>query len=542
MKRICLFAGYSSNNTIEDYVVYFIEQLSKYSDVYYYCDSDLDKNELKKLKPYVKGAYGKRHKKYDYGSWQELVKEIGKEKIRKYDELILTNDSCYGPLFPLDNVFETMENKKNDFWGLSASIGYHIHLQSYFLVFNKSVISTDYLFDFLDNVKQEKSLREVCDNYEDMLTYVLSQKGFKYDSYIPLDDRVLHPYFQTWDCIKEKKFPLLKVKTFYGLAGKQPIKDYKKFISENTEYDYKLIERDLKNRGLTNKEIKKNISQRRGESFGFKIKKVIAKPVIVFWNKYISKFDKRFDRNNENVSNSYMAISRQLTYIERRLDNLYDINNYENNEIEKFMKEHNNTFEKYNVVPTSVMSKVDFIDNSILFNNVQEFFRLIAEHKSFNKKRFIKTLFYGSYNIGDLTKYYINNGDMLVINQKDDNSIEHKLLSSKISNCDSNFIVTDSKEENVIFNIIFVNGVTLKSDYDSVVDFYKNILNLMDNESILITSANKTINDRKEDFMEELGLGIDFYTEDMFRYTISSADKMQMLFLKKSVKSDKKNN
>ena len=33
MKRICLFAGYDSNNIIHDYVIYYLKELSTVADV-----------------------------------------------------------------------------------------------------------------------------------------------------------------------------------------------------------------------------------------------------------------------------------------------------------------------------------------------------------------------------------------------------------------------------------------------------------------------------------------------------------------------------
>lgn len=77
MKRICLFAGYDSNNIIHDYVVYYIKELSTVADVYYMADNEISDDEKSKIAPYVKGAYGYKHGKYDFGSWQELIKIIG---------------------------------------------------------------------------------------------------------------------------------------------------------------------------------------------------------------------------------------------------------------------------------------------------------------------------------------------------------------------------------------------------------------------------------------------------------------------------------
>ena len=540
MKRICLFAGYSSNNKIEDYVIYYLKELAKYCDIYYYCDANLPKDELNKISSYVKESYAKRHKKYDFGSWQELVRAVGKDEIRKYDELVLANDSCYGPLFSLKNTFDKMESKEVDFWGLSCSVGYHVHIQSYFLAFKKNVIETDYLFDFLETVKQEKSLRQVCDNYEDMLTYILSQKGFTYDSFIPLKDRDLHPYFRTWDCIRERKFPLLKVKTFYGVAGKQPIKDYKGFLKKYTDYDPRLIEIDLNKRGLSNKQISKNLLLKNNTNRWHNIKRVLAKPVIVFWNKYISKFDRRFDRNNENITNSYTGLSRQLSYVERKLENLYDLNNNKenNSSIEMFIKKYSNVSSQYNFVPTTKANTLKFKNNSIIFNNVQDFFRAISEHVHFCKKRYYNILFYGNYSINDLMRFYMNNNDMLIVNQSKSNSTEYNILSSKIVNTKNNFMVTNSNGNREIFNIIFVNAVDNNSDYNDIIDFYKCIVNLMDYESILIISATSSVYGRIEDFMKDLGLEKDKYTEDLLKYDISCAEKDNILFLKKSLKNN----
>ena len=227
-KRICLFGGYDLKNEIDDYVVYLIKRISELADVYYYGDFECEQKELNKLKPYCKGIYAHRHKKYDFGSWQELVKIIGKDKIREYDELILTNDSCYGPLYSFQNVFDEMDTRKCDFWGLSASRGLHIHIQSFFVVIKNNILKTDVLFDFLDKVKPEKSLKDVCEKYEDRLTYTLSKAGYEFSTYIPYGDFKNQPYYNTTNAIKIAKFPLLKVKTFYGEVGRELIKDWKK--------------------------------------------------------------------------------------------------------------------------------------------------------------------------------------------------------------------------------------------------------------------------------------------------------------------------
>ena len=111
MKRICLFAGYSNYGKIEDYVIYYLKKLSDISDVYYLADCNISENELSKIDDIVVKKYAYKHSKYDFGSWQELINKIGYDIISQYDELILCNDSCFGPLYSLPNIFEEMNKK-----------------------------------------------------------------------------------------------------------------------------------------------------------------------------------------------------------------------------------------------------------------------------------------------------------------------------------------------------------------------------------------------------------------------------------------------
>lgn len=211
MKSICLFAGYDSEGVIHDYVVYYISKLSEFSDVYYMADCEMQEEELGKLAPYVKGAYAQRHGKYDFGSWQELVRRIGWEKIREYDRLILSNDSCYGPLCPLLPIMEEMEGRQVDFWGMTRNLDPQPHLQSYFLVFNKRCLQGRELRDFLLNVKEEKDAKQVILKYEIPLTQYMEFHGYRSDAYVKCiveDD--LNRY--TYSLPKLFRFPFIKVK------------------------------------------------------------------------------------------------------------------------------------------------------------------------------------------------------------------------------------------------------------------------------------------------------------------------------------------
>lgn len=190
MKRICLFAGYDKNNIIDDYVVYYISELAKFSDVYYFADNDMNKPELDKLKNIAKFAAGRKHGCYDFGSWLEIIKEIGWKKIEEYDEVILANDGCFGPLFPLDDVFDTMESKKLDAWAMCGNK----FMMSFFMVLNKKVFKNKEFRAFFENIKPEADKNIVIKKYERGINSIIEEQDFSHGVFLSGKD--LQKYYK----------------------------------------------------------------------------------------------------------------------------------------------------------------------------------------------------------------------------------------------------------------------------------------------------------------------------------------------------------
>jgi len=75
----------------------------------------------------------------DFGSWKIAVEKI--KDLSLYTQVILTNDSVYGPMFDFSKIFKEMEERNPDMWGITNSLTIDNHIQSYFMVFNKKMIN-----------------------------------------------------------------------------------------------------------------------------------------------------------------------------------------------------------------------------------------------------------------------------------------------------------------------------------------------------------------------------------------------------------------
>lgn len=274
MKRICLFAGFDKRGLIQDYAINYIKSLSTLADVYYIADCPMNNNELSKISPYVKKSFAYRHNKYDFGSWQELIKSIGWDELIKYDELILANDSCYGPLFPLKTIFETMEQKDCDFWGITDNFEHNYHLQSYFLVFNNKIIKNEAFRAFFDRIKIETYFMDIVKNNEIKLTPLLIEQGFKSESLIKTTIKTnISCYPKT--LIKKYNCPFIKIKCFSNSEEnlKNFFEDWRTILTKNTVYDVNLIENHMK---TNNNDYDSNIIKSYNNILSLKLSKIVS--------------------------------------------------------------------------------------------------------------------------------------------------------------------------------------------------------------------------------------------------------------------------
>ncbi|MBP7796614.1 MAG: hypothetical protein KA059_07570 [Elusimicrobiales bacterium] len=163
-------------------MLYYISELKKYVNILVFVStSKLKDSDYKKIKYLADIIIERENVGYDFYSYKIGLKELTNISL---DEIILCNDSVFGPLYDLGPLFNRMSREDSDFWGITESTAKSYHLQSYFLVFKNKIFSSSVFWDFWNKLEIINRREEVIEKYEIGLTQYLIKNNFKPEAFI----------------------------------------------------------------------------------------------------------------------------------------------------------------------------------------------------------------------------------------------------------------------------------------------------------------------------------------------------------------------
>lgn len=182
-KRIAIFSFYDSEGIVYDYVKYYLDELKKNVDrMVIVVNGKILENEKRKLKLFTNEIVVRKNAGYDAGAYKEcILNYIGKDDIKQYDELVLCNDTCFGPFVEFKKIFEKMHDSICDFWGMKKiERNCFSHLQSFFLVFRKKILQDHYFYNYWNKYIDENTecINDVYATFEQGIYRMLVERGY----------------------------------------------------------------------------------------------------------------------------------------------------------------------------------------------------------------------------------------------------------------------------------------------------------------------------------------------------------------------------
>lgn len=181
MTRLAVMAHFDVDGQIAPHVARHVEALAHAVD-------ELVVVSTSTLTPAAQSWFGDRahlirrpNFGYDFVSWRSGLEFAG--DLKRFDEVVLTNDSFVGPLVGYATIFEDMANEPVDFWGFTQSARIAPHVQSFFLAFRSWVVRSRTFQEFWEQLIPLSDRSQVIRTHEVGLSRTLHEAGFASGSY-----------------------------------------------------------------------------------------------------------------------------------------------------------------------------------------------------------------------------------------------------------------------------------------------------------------------------------------------------------------------
>ena len=264
---LAILVVFAEVEKIDNYIIFLAKQLREIArTTVITVNGKLYNESIENLEGCSDYVFIRENKGFDCGAYKDTLENyIGWDKVREYDELILLNDSCYGPIYSLEPIFEQMDERVLDFWGITeqtpikagnySQVILPYHVQTYFVVIGKRMLQSKDFSDFWQSVRLSDEYDDTVANFELRFTDFFNVRGYTSGAYVDckafcksIDETQAYVFMDSYYLISEHGCPFVKKKVFLyphklvlsSNAGETAYKTLE-YIKENTEYNEDLI-------------------------------------------------------------------------------------------------------------------------------------------------------------------------------------------------------------------------------------------------------------------------------------------------------------
>lgn len=267
-KRIAMYVIYDKDGILDGFRKYYLQELRKVVNcIVAVVSGNLTDESTAELKDLCDDVYFRENKGLLAGSWIDGIAHIGWVNLNRYDELLMLNDSFFGPFYPLEELMDAAERSDADFYGATKNYedrklksiwghpfphGYFRGSICYFYIIKKKLLHSK---EFRNYWSKEPNIQIDYDTYYfaeiQFYDYILDC-GFKIDAYQSdelkgfFSDNLTH---NMKTLVEKERIPFARIRPFAtDMKDQSMLIDYGRdprltldYIDKHTDYDVNLI-------------------------------------------------------------------------------------------------------------------------------------------------------------------------------------------------------------------------------------------------------------------------------------------------------------
>lgn len=239
MKRLGIFCYYDKEGIVDSYIEYLLSELMTVLDrMIVVVNGQVNEAGEQLFSRYASDLIIRENKGFDAGAYADVIVNFLGDEIRNWDELVLCNDTFFGPFVPMRSIFGKMEKGQFDFWGLNVLERKMMsYIESYFLVFSARILQngelTQYIRTHINPMADD--IVEVFGKFEFGLFHYLSEKQYSYGAYC--NTQLCYNFESPDICMEHYGLPILKKKAFLEKYNPQAAINAIRYVRHSTNYD-----------------------------------------------------------------------------------------------------------------------------------------------------------------------------------------------------------------------------------------------------------------------------------------------------------------
>ena len=230
MKRLGIYVVYDADGMIDEYIAKVLAGLRMHlAELIVVCNFTEAKGGQGYIEKYADEITYRKNIGFDAGAYKDVIQELyAAGKMQEIDEMLLANDSFYGPIDSFDPVFMLMGQSSCDYWGLTRYPGGNYeemeispHIQSYFMCFRRNVINSSAFYNFWLGMEYPTTFIDAVFHFEFRLNHILEEAGLIGKIYTEeisggLDVKYGENPYMKYPCelIRDLGVPVIKRKAF----------------------------------------------------------------------------------------------------------------------------------------------------------------------------------------------------------------------------------------------------------------------------------------------------------------------------------------
>ncbi|MFG6279364.1 rhamnan synthesis F family protein [Microbacterium sp. S16(2024)] len=188
-RRLVVYVVYDRRGGVDEYVVHALAGLREHAArILVVVNGRLTPEGRARLEPVSDEVLVRENVGFDIWAHKEALDHVG-AGLSEFDEVVLTNDTWFGPVRPYGPVFERMDAQDIDFWGMTdhaaeewhpftGSAGVPHHLQSFWIAVRRSMFTSERWARYWRDLPEMSEYRDAVLTHEIVFTPAFREAGF----------------------------------------------------------------------------------------------------------------------------------------------------------------------------------------------------------------------------------------------------------------------------------------------------------------------------------------------------------------------------